>query len=198
MPDPGNAGCTRVLLRVMLVGVFSLGALMLFQAQPYRLYYNWTDSIPTGFYLVKSVKLATDSSIPQELDRIPLRYGDLLTYTYQAPAWARGRYPYETGDTFVKAVGALPGDRLYSVKNTHVRCSGETTANEPNSKNCTVIAELLTHDRKGRRLHWVTYTGDTIPMDYVYMRGTLSKNTYDSRYYGLVPAQRVTGVATKL
>ncbi len=80
----------------------------------------------------------------------------------------------------VKQVACLPGDRL-TVKGRKFYCNGRYL--------CTAKIKAL----DGEKIKHFKFNG-VIPKGYFFAYGK-DKNSYDSRYYGLVPIKDITAVA---
>lgn len=149
--------------------------------QPWRLTYNFTVSEPLGFYAYR--KIPAGQYVP--------KLGDLIVFSYSAPSWALGRYA-PSGALFLKRVGAVPGETLILHDNGRAvaACSGQT---------CRELGVALERDSRERSLPMPPFaTGTRIPAGQIYARSAHVPNSYDSRYFGLVPVTRIRGIAYPL
>lgn len=147
----------------------------LFLLQPYRLVINRTDSEPLGLYLVRDLSPST-----------VLHRGELVSFGYQSP-WPIPPYTgYPDGAGFLKHIAGMPGD----VVTTRGRCQFVNGAAE----GCAVR-----RTPSGTPVPYFAHFHDTvIPAGEFYMVGDGNPESYDSRYYGLVPRGRVIGAARLL
>ena len=162
-----------------LLGAVSL-AIWSFLESPYRVVYVYTPSVPRGFYFVEK-----DVSLKD------FQLGDYIAFKYKTPDWAKGRYHFPDGEVFVKYVGALPGDRLAIV-------GGEITSCSQSTVSCRNLGKPLATDTKGRPMPTPNWREKTVPDGQFYAYSTDLANSYDSRYYGLIPADRLYGKATPI
>jgi conjugative transfer signal peptidase TraF len=158
--------------------VVLLAATCVFQGlkwQPWRLSVNTTISEPYGLYAYRhSVAPGTQ---------------ELAMFKYKSPDWALGRYSLN-GAIYLKRVGASAGDVIKIKDRTVSAC---------NAAGCHILGVGLPHDSAGRSLPVPPASMEgVIPPGFVYMQSTDVANSYDSRYYGLVPVSRVIGKAYPL
>jgi len=131
-----------------------------------------TASVPVGLYILRT-------------DTAGLRAGDMIAFEYEAPSWAEGRYGHD-GKRFAKYVFGMPGDRVITEGLRYLVC--------PAAGVCGEVGSAQLEDRAGRAMEPVDFgAGTTIPAGQYYMGATLHERSYDSRYYGLVPEERVIG-----
>lgn len=151
--------------------VFAVGLIvvaLLYQPSP-RIIYNPSSSAPRGWYMVKA---------PAELSR-----GAFVLVKLPAPiarfADQRGYLPMTV--PLLKRVGAVAGDRVCEQRGL-VYING------------IPVAQSLERDRAGRSL--VTWS-DCRRLEAVelFLLGTSSDASFDSRYYGPVTVNSVIGVA---
>lgn len=176
-PTPKSLGRT---LRLFAQGLIFGGLLIwLFLAQPYRLVYNFTASEPEGFYLL------------HRLDGAALHRGELVSFRYEAP-WPISPYTaYPNGTGFLKRIAGQPGDRVTS---THGRYVLTTTDGQT-----IPLGTALTQTPSGKPVPYrAHYRGVPIPTERYYMVGDGNPESYDSRYYGLISRDRITGTAKPL
>jgi len=167
-------------LRLFATGL-AFGGLLVwtFLAQPYRLIINYTASEPEGLYLLHRLGAAA------------LRRGELVSFRYEAP-WPVPPYTaYPNGTGFLKRIAGQPGDRVTS---THGRYVLTTTDGQTVS-----LGTALTQTPLGVPVPYrAHYRGAPIPAGHYYMVGDGNPESYDSRYYGLIPRSRITGTAQPL
>ncbi|MHB1666124.1 S26 family signal peptidase [Thiomonas sp.] len=152
---------------------------VLIGSQPFRPLVNTSASEPLGLYLVHRF-----GSHPPAL-----RPGELVSFHYRAPAWAKGRY-YRTGARFLKRVGAVPGAWLFTRGRQQFACPDDQF-----DAQCRTLGTMLATDPKGRPMRWPHWNGYRISAGEYYMQATLVSTSYDSRYYGLVQASQLIGAA---
>ena len=116
------------------------------------------------------------------------------------------------GTRLVKRVVGLPGDTV-SMENNHLFVNGEPIAYEPLES--TIADRIDSHERGshefaaeqlGDRRHAVMVTPQleairsfnsfTIPSGKYFMMGDNRDNSFDSRYFGTVPREKIVGRAT--
>ncbi len=173
MPNPnGNTFRTRTIPSYFLAGLVLLVATYL--ALPWRILYNGTPSVPTGWYLLHK-------------DQSP-KLGDLTTAKYQEPAWARSQsVPIPDGLLLLKHIMAVAGDDLRVDGNLVLRCIEGA---------CTPIGKRLPDGYKGMHFPSLELPAQ-VPEGYVYL-GTDYEKGWDSRYLGLFPVEALQGVAEPL
>ncbi len=179
--DPLMTWCS---LRWASIPLFVVALAAAYQVNPYHLGWNTTVSEPEGIYLV-------DKRVSE------IKRGMLVDFTYRynptgsdLPGW---KNPFDTvtkarnGEKFLKSVMGIPGDVLNTVGNDYWLTTpegqkihlGESLAFAPSGK--PVPVRQIWHDFK-------------IPAGMFYMSSTLVKQSFDSRYFGLVPQSSITGV----
>lgn len=145
---------------------------------PYRVTYNGSASLPTGLYLVHLT------------DELPAR-GELAVFTYQSPIWAQDRRYARDGDLFIKHLAGLPGDQVA----THGRHTWLVLADGVEQD----LGFNLLRDSRDRPMVSVDFGASTvIPAGSYFMSSTWNPKSLDSRYLGLIPRERIAGVATPL
>lgn len=154
-----------------------IGSLLIsaFLAQPYRLVINRTASEPEGIYLIHRLSGQT-----------VLHAGDLVSFRYIQPWQERPYTTYPDGTGFLKRIAGMPGQRVF----TRGRCQfiGDKSAG------CA-----LTRTPSGVPVpHFAHFDGSPIPPDHYYMVGDGNPDSYDSRYYGLIPRSRIISKARLL
>jgi type IV secretory pathway protease TraF len=166
---------------VLLLVAVCLGRLAI--VQPWRLSFNLTPSEPIGLYAYKQI-------LPGKSAQVSLH--DLVLFQYSAPSWALGRYAHN-GQLFLKRIGATSGTFLILRGRQVLACSSSAT------KDCTLLGVGLRRDSSGRVLPPPPLSlAGYIPAGWVYMQSTEVKNSYDSRYFGLVPISAIKGEAHPL
>lgn len=135
------------------------------------LIYNYTPSVPVGWYVVYPC-------LPGN--------GDLALFDVpkplQAMAYGRGYVPY--GASILKPVVATKDD-LVCVKNRIV------------SINSDVVAEALVTDSKGRALP-VLNTCHTLGEGEIFVLATDWQNSFDGRYFGVISGENIDGCGRKI
>jgi conjugative transfer signal peptidase TraF len=134
------------------------------------LIYNYTPSVPTGWYVRSSDALAR---------------GALVTVRAQdvAPDYAAARNFTDRGDRFIKRIAANDGDRVCAEEDA-IRINDRT------------VAHRATHDSQGRALpHWSGCRA--LSADEVFLMGDTA-DSFDSRYFGPVSIADIEGAWRKL
>ena len=108
----------------------------------------------------------------------PPRRGDLVAFRFPG-----SRY-YREGVLFVKEVEGLPGDRLEIRSDRTVRLNG------------AFLDTVRATDSQGKAVEPFLFVG-VIP-DNSYFLYSPARNSYDSRYYGLIGKERIMGKAIPL
>jgi conjugative transfer signal peptidase TraF len=166
-------------IKFSLISLSLLGVIVLYKILPYRLAYNFTNSEDIGVYLVKFV------------DNVAYKVGDLVVVCVPDQELANiainrkylssGRCPYKTAYE-IKQIAATHPTNLYIQYNQiqynqlYVNILNKDNANLPLKSNLTI---------------------KKIPRDYYFVLGQ-SINSFDSRYYGLVPKSFIYGLAIPL
>lgn len=160
--------------------LFMIALISLAKIIPYRIYYNHTTSMPLGIYWVDS-----HSTQPRlnELVMVCLSNG-----VYRQIATSR-HYLVSSGqcnnlEPMLKKIVGVTGDYI-SVIQAGVLVNGSLV---PNSA-------IKSHDQKSRKLPSILKEG-RIPQDYYLVMGE-SEGSFDSRYFGLIPANDVIATAHK-
>ena len=167
-------------IAMLLTGAMTIGVFMAGEAGGLRI--NATASMPRGLWLVRAgepVKRGEVVAIcpPDTVDiRQAARRGYVPT----------GRCPggYEP---LVKPVAALAGD-LVTVTSAGVAVDGSPVAN----------TRPLTADDAGRTLHPFPSGSYRVPRGELWLLSGHDPRSFDSRYFGAVPAANVIGVARPL
>ncbi|WP_018234304.1 S26 family signal peptidase [Thioalkalivibrio thiocyanodenitrificans] len=172
----------RLVLGVALpVGACAL-LIALFLAQPYRILYVTTPSIPTGWYVMKQI--APDHE---------LSASDSIAYRPVIPEWARGRGIVNESVVFAKRVGALPGAWLQTHEHTHFACESRAHARDP-LRHCRALGRMLSHDIQGQEIPDLpAFEALEIKPGFLYVTAEHPRS-FDSRYQGLIPRERVVGL----
>lgn len=162
----------------MLVASFTITSLAI-KALPWSLSINVTPSVPLGFYLLYE----TGPNAPYEL-------GALVSFSYKAPDWAVPRPDYpKTGANFMKYIGAVSGEYLFTDKGAVYACRSPQLDVEL----CRPLGTLRAMDKKGQPFPQKNWAGEKIPDNYVFMSATRVVTSYDSRQYGLVHRAAIRG-----
>jgi conjugative transfer signal peptidase TraF len=158
-----RAGCV---LTTGCVGLASMGFVILVKPMP-CIVYNATASAPIGYYVV--------------LPAFPLHRGDLVLVNppYAARHLAAERNYLPTGVPLVKRIAAMGGELV---------CAGADGV----SIRGVVVAHALVADTRGRRLPAWSGCGALGP-DEVFLLTADIPTSFDSRYFGPVPAGSVIG-----
>lgn len=165
--------------KFIIPALLLLGLISLYKVMPYRLSYNFSNSEAKGFYLLNLSKrkfytigeLAIICVPDKSLSEIALQRGYL----------GRGQCPYGTTYEVKHIAGVYP---MYLQVNNHI-----IVVNKHKIR-------ILYQDNKGRALMSKLKT-TIIPPNYYFVVGK-TNNSFDSRYYGLVPAEFIKGIAYPL
>jgi conjugative transfer signal peptidase TraF len=128
--------------------------------------YNYTDSLPNGFYLL----------IPGAVNK-----GDLIAFEPPpiAAELIRTRKYLRSGGVLLKQIVGVKGDSVYT-KNGEFFVNGESYGGFVNT------------DKEGRFLPRFSFFG-RLPEDKVVVAIKGKDNSYDSRYFGPVPKRNILG-----
>lgn len=106
-----------------------------------------------------------------------LAVGDLVDFDLSNANYIpKGAKPF-------KKIAAVPGEWLLSVGRRLYACPRKSSSVK---KACRFLGECLLHDSLGRSLHCQKWKGYPIPNDTYYLQSTRVKNSFDSRYFGLI------------
>jgi len=185
---PGRSFYGRFLLYlaivILLIAVYFL--------VPYKLKYNHTPSEAIGWYLIKELSDPKTES---------LRLGRLYSVSYECPKDTSGQCIFKgvkrsmDGVDLLKRVQGLPGQtiqrKVINGKEVNV-ITGDNYYKE--------TGEVLTKLKDGTEIPSLLDASEpiTIPKGYVYVGNQRVRVAFDSRYFGLVPISKLTGLATKL
>lgn len=179
-----NLGTQRVWRPVVVAILLTLLVVVGFYQQPYRLLYNVTESMPTGWYLLERKPPQADWLLP----------GTAVAYHPVIPSWAHSRYNYTPEHTFVKTIGAVPGEVLHTQGRRVYACPSAAATQDPRMPDCRSLGELLTVDSKGRPMPYDhPWKAFVIPDGYYYLYSGFSPRSFDSRYQGLIPQAQILG-----
>jgi len=174
--------CARLLWGV---AIFVLAAVLM-SILPFRPAFNKSVSMEVGFYLITVKPRGTAYA-----------EGTAVSYKYWAPDWAVLQYEkhFTEGMRFLKVVGAVPGDYLYSADEKVYRCKSPSM-----SKQCDLLAIRQVKDGLGNPLPWIKYDGERIPQGFYWLKSgeAKAKYAYDSRYLGVVPRTRIEGTVSPI
>lgn len=120
----------------------------------------------------------------------PLKMGELvdcdLSFLQYSLKWIKRRVYWDENKKLLKNIGAVPGDWLFSVSSSIYRC------NKPYvTKNCTFLGACMQKDKNGLPLFCQSWQGKKIPNNYFYLQSNRVVNSFDSRYFGLVPIKSI-------
>ena len=161
----------------MTVGVISVLLRPLGLVRPF--------SVPTG--AMAPAVSAGDHLLMEGISYLmrDVRRGDIVVFkTDGIPEMA----PQRAGTIYIKRVAGLPGDTL--------RISGgKLYVNESHLPLKNASGEIHYANLTGSRM--LTSADDTVavPEGYYFVLGDNSTNSYDSRYWGFVPAENILGCA---
>lgn len=136
-----------------------------------------TPSVQTGLYLIDRYS-----------DYNNLERGSYIAFRYKMPDWAKGRYPYNSGDTFMKKIGGIPGDIVKFNPDSHDLKICQKKGD------CIDLGVVREKDSEGRPLPLPTYTSLTLQDGQIFAMSDIPEG-YDSRYYGLVDYSSFIGKA---
>jgi len=161
----------RTLLPLLITGAAALAALVgagLWQSD--LVLYNPTPSMPVGLYLRTSAPVARGAIVTVRARDVALRY-------------AAQRHFTDRGDRFLKRVAGAAGDEVCAAG------AGITLNGAP-------VAERHAQDAAGRQLP--TWEGcRTLEASEVFLLGD-TLDSFDGRYWGPTPVERIEGVWRKL
>jgi conjugative transfer signal peptidase TraF len=175
-----SAGSAPVRRGAALAGLVAVCAVAAGTLRATGLRVNLSPSLPIGIYLAEPLTSATE-----------LRDGWLVTVCLptETARWGRSRGYLVRGscadgaEPVGKPVFAVFGDTVLVTERGLGRGGGEITANSrPLSRDAT--ARVLPHVARGR---YVVRPGE------VWLLSTYAASSWDSRYYGPVPAERAVG-----
>ncbi len=147
---------------------------LIYSIQPYRLFYNYTESVIQGIFI--------SNTKPETLSK-----GDFVIFVYPEPIWARGRYVSAINkiDYFFKKIKGVAGDTLsVNDKKEVILCE------KGNKAKCKVLETLAYKDSQGQPMYPIEWKDFTIPSGYIYV-GTDYKKSLSSSYYGLILKNKV-------
>lgn len=156
---------------------------VLLSALPFSLRVNISESLPTGLYLLEANRL------PQrgELTIARLSESDIADKVVRD--LVKRRPP------LLKPVGAVAGDFLTTTETRIYRCPHSRL---PDTQ-CVVLGTGQRFDSLGRTLPTAQFQQTKIPQGMVYLGDMrVHPKSLDSRYFGLVPIEKMQGVAHPL
>lgn len=139
---------------------------------PWGLGFVTTPSIPVGMYLTQRIGPADQLHVGDEACFIPVM-----------PEWAQSRNYIGPQTKLCKRIAAVTSDRL--------EVSSDSVTIKTNGRTPALVLKFLSLDSKGRPLTRAKLPG-TVPPGFVFVAGTNSPKSFDSRYLGLVPTSIVS------
>lgn len=177
-----SQACPRILWGVALTVLAAVVLSML----PWRPTFNKSVSMEVGFYLITEKPQGT-----------AFARGTPVSYRYRAPDWAALIYEkhFSDGMRFLKVVGAVPGDYLFSEADKVYRCPTKVR-----DAGCELLAVRQVKDGLGNKLPAISYAGEQIPAGHYWLKSGEAKARYafDSRYLGVVPRTRIEGTLSRI
>lgn len=160
-----------VLAKTALVAAAAFSLFSMYSRNvPYGLVWNRTPSIPMGLYWSEDVSAAQ------------LRRGELACFPYESPAWARDRKYLPEGVSVCKPVAGLPGDVVrHAGKELFVSHDGATQK----------LGQYAAFDSAQRPLPQDMLSDGPVSPGSLLMVAGAHDNSLDSRYIGLIPAERI-------
>lgn len=181
---------TKLQRMVTFIKVTSIALLLLFMvrfigALPYKISFNFTNSMPVGMYIIQ-----------MDINHNKLQHGDLVAVCVPDKLFSqlaisrkylsRGACHYGTAFE-LKELSGLPGD-FYLAESTSLI--------EINHRVIPNTMQLLEDSTGARMYSKLNPTGKLIESEYLVFGHTY--NSFDSRYYGIVPKQFIIGKAYPL
>jgi type IV secretory pathway protease TraF len=183
---PGKRFYLRFASYALLTGACAAGYFL----SPYKLVYNYTPSEELGWYLLREIPKDT-----------PLILDQIYWVEYICPKDEKGECIYsdvvnlQDGMHLIKRVQGLPGYKV----------SSKTVEGEPHNfilydDYSLDAGPVKSHLRDGTPVPSLldTDSGIKIPEGMVYVGNQHAEFAFDSRYFGLVPRERVIGSLEKL
>lgn len=160
-------------------GLVMLGCSLLYKVMPYRISYNFTDSEDKGFYITHLMHSPKYSVGDLVLVCVPDR--QLANISLQRKYLSHGPCQYHTAYEIKQIVATYPSY-------IHIH------------ENQAIVSktriEILKQDSLGKPLNSKLHSM-SIPAGYYFVLGK-TPNSFDSRYYGLVRAEDIKGLAYPL
>ena len=136
---------------------------------------NATRSAIPGIYLHLPIRLV---GLPGVFT--PSHRGQLIGFIFPHADWATKRGYIEPEQIGIKAVGAFPGAHLFVDNRRIYAC---TSAKRIHCRYLGTCQRWDSHHRRIACQHWSDYR---IPKQHYYLTSRRIKNSFDSRYFGLV------------
>lgn len=171
-----------IVLVIMTAGVLSIPQTW-YHAQHGRIFYNTTWSLDKGFYW-------NDFSPQTQYSR-----HQMVQLNYVEPQWVTDNsWGHEATSKMIKRILGIPGDRILSVPTPGLTDQAIYVCPD-NGPTCQLAGERMPTNPAGQK--WpdilsAQLKDGLIPADHYYL-GADHAQSYDSRYYGLVPESAIFG-----
>lgn len=120
----------------------------------------------------------------------PLKQGDLIDcyvdFSDKLLYWIKNRNYINNKQKLLKNIGAVPGEYLYTFYPNIYACK-----NKIFNKNCRFLSACIKTDKNNLPMFCKNWTQYKIPANYFYVYSNKSKNSLDSRYFGLVNIKNI-------
>lgn len=152
-----------------------LGSVIFSKFSPTTLAINTTKSMPVGLYLKNNSFLKQDLRIGAQVS----------VFGVQDPQWAKGRGYQGYKQRLLKVIKGLPGQWVVPINQVIYICLSEQF-----DESCVKAGEILSKDSNGLPLTTAFTIAKQIPANFFYAYAE-HPNSYDSRYFGLVPLMNI-------
>jgi conjugative transfer signal peptidase TraF len=168
----------RFALRALISGSLIASAIFLARALGYRI--NESPSLPLGLW-----KLSRLNRPPRAGDIISFCPPDTPVFREAGRRGYLGQGACDGGyEPLLKPAAAVEGDEVTAAADG-IRVNGRLIAN----------SKARVTDRAGRKLPQTAAPGGTVPEGMVWVISSYNTLSFDSRYFGPVPAAKIEGVA---
>lgn len=162
---------------IVLIVLFT--GLVAMSHSSYSFKYNGTESINKGLYIGTKVS-----------NKTKLSRGDLACFKYSAPEWASDRNYFPDGFTLCKKIAAVPSDSIIDGGSSIIVADSKGSA-------LALYPKAALKDSRQRLTVLSDFYGN-ISSNKVYLVGSNSNRSMDSRYLGPVDSDRLTHTLTPL
>lgn len=107
---------------------------------------------------------------------------DLVAFDSPNIPWIKKNNYLLRNSEFIKHVGAIPGEYLFTRFKTVYSCPTKKF-----NSSCHALGTCLTHDSQGNKIPCQQWNVDRIPENQYYMQSIRDLRSLDSRYLGLIP-----------
>lgn len=116
----------------------------------------------------------------------PLKINDLVSFALTESQSKTNNYHFNRELLLIKHIGAIPGDWLFTLSNSVYACSKNNF-----SQTCKFLGQCLKFNSNNTPLTCQQWDKYKIPVNKYYLQSNRIKNSFDSRYFGLIDIKNI-------